>query len=167
MTFQKCWRVLVCVGVMCLLGVAAPVRADFKMAPGVDVPAASKLRPADEPASDTKTVAKPKEKEVVAPIDAPPVAAASVPVAPPPLPVFVLRKGDEIGVAVAAWCAQVPDQCGEVSWGLGRLVAQTDFTAQGVFLDAVQALVRALDAGGVRLRPVFHKQNKVLRVTEG
>lgn len=99
-----------------------------------------------------------------------PVVAASEPVAlppsPPPEPEFVLRKGDEIGAAMSRWCDQTPAECSEVSWEAGRLISKTEYSAKGRFLDAVQGLLQALDASGVRLNPSFFKDNKQLRITE-
>lgn len=101
-------------------------------------------------------------KEKIAQIDAEDTKDATL--SAPSMPVWEIKTGEKIEVALARWAATTPWR---LIWEGPDIASRVDVYLDGPFEEAVQEVVTALNRSGRSIRAYFYRKNRVLRVTGG
>ena len=92
------------------------------------------------------------------------VTAAPVPAAAPPAPAqLVIRQGHSVDEELRAYAQPAG---WELVWEAGPYVAERELVVAGGFEAAMESLLQGVNESGIRMRAVFYRGNRTVRVWE-
>lgn len=92
-------------------------------------------------------------------VPAPPASAAS----PAPLMQLVIRQGRSIDEELRAYARPAG---WDLVWEAGPYVAERELVVAGSFEAAMESLLQGVNESGIRMRAVFYRGNRTVRVWE-